>query len=363
MFNAAARRAIEAVAEDINVPADALLAVAEVESNGQPFATVNGKQEPLIRWEGHYFDKLVPAAKRAMARAAGLANPKAGAVKNPKSQAERYAMLERGRKIDEVAAISSNSWGIGQVMGSHWDWLGYKSAQEFEKDVRSGIPGQIRAMANYIRKAGLDDELRRHDWAGFARGYNGPAYAKYKYHTKMANAYKRYAGTNAPASAASGMLRLGSKGARVRELQQLLVRAGFTVGVDGDFGPATKSAVMAFQKKVGFTGKDVDGVAGPKTIAELNRYKITPEEEPGRQKIVDIDETPVAAGGVGTGIGSAVAADKINEVADKIGVTGITWIDYAVYALYAAAGILVVAGILYGVYGWFKSRQTYEGVS
>lgn len=49
MFNAAARRAIEAVAEDINVPADALLAVAEVESAGRAFAAVNGQQEPLIR--------------------------------------------------------------------------------------------------------------------------------------------------------------------------------------------------------------------------------------------------------------------------------------------------------------------------
>lgn len=35
--------------------------------------------------------------------------------------------------------------------------------------------------------------------------------------------------------------------------------------VDGNFGRMTKRAVVAFQKKAGFAGADVDGVAGPKT--------------------------------------------------------------------------------------------------
>lgn len=35
--------------------------------------------------------------------------------------------------------------------------------------------------------------------------------------------------------------------------------------VDGNFGRMTKGAVVAFQKKAGFTGTDVDGIAGSKT--------------------------------------------------------------------------------------------------
>ncbi|MBO7165031.1 MAG: DUF3380 domain-containing protein, partial [Muribaculaceae bacterium] len=34
--------------------------------------------------------------------------------------------------------------------------------------------------------------LRRKDWSGFARRYNGPSYAKRGYHTKMANAYRKF---------------------------------------------------------------------------------------------------------------------------------------------------------------------------
>jgi hypothetical protein len=36
----------------------------------------------------------------------------------------------------------------------------------------------LRAMVAFIIAAGLDDDIRRHDWSGFARGYNGPGYAK-----------------------------------------------------------------------------------------------------------------------------------------------------------------------------------------
>lgn len=361
MFNADARRAIEAVAEDINVPPDALLAVAEVESAGKAFATVYGRQEPLIRWEGHYFDRLVPAGKRAQARASGLASPKAGAVKNPRSQEARYDMLERARRIDEDAAISSCSWGLGQVMGSHWKWLGYASPRALEDEARSGIAGQVRLMAKYIKAAKLDDELRRHDWSGFARGYNGPAYARYGYHTKIAAAYRRYAGEGASPSKASGMLRLGSKGARVREVQQLLVRAGYPVDMDGDFGPATKQAVENFQKHN--VVRPVDGIVGPATMAALQKFRVAPDEDLGKQNIAQLPEAPAAGVTTVAGVTSTVAADQINEMADKIGTTGVSWIDYAVYLLYFAAAVLIIGGLAYGAWGWLKSRETYEGVS
>lgn len=361
MFNAAARRAIEGVADDINVPADALLAVAEVESGGKPFAIVNGEEVPLIRWEGHYFDRLVPADKRAAARKAGLANPKAGAVKNPASQARRYAMLEQARQIDEVAAISSCSWALGQVMGSHWKWLGYASAEAFEKEARSGIAGQVRVMAKFIVRSGLDDELRRHDWSAFARGYNGPAYAKHGYHTQIARAYERYAGAEAPASPVSGMLRLGSSGARVRELQQLLVRAGYAVEVDGDFGSATKRAVETFQKSIGFRGKDVDGVAGPKTLAALQRFKAAPDEEPGKQGPLETEEAKQAAGALGGALGVETASQAIEQAAEKT--SWVPGMESLSAILTVAAVLLVLGGLAWAGYGWWKSRKTYEGTS
>jgi hypothetical protein len=51
---------------------------------------------------------------------------------------------------------------------------------------------QLRQMASFIRSAGLQDELQKKDWAKFARGYNGPGYAKNAYDTKLAAAYKKF---------------------------------------------------------------------------------------------------------------------------------------------------------------------------
>ena len=63
------------------------------------------------------------------------------------------------------------------------------------------------------------------------------------------------------------ILRAGSSGPAVTNLQQSLKNLGFDPkGVDGNFGPGTKKAVIAFQKSKGLTA---DGVAGPATLAAL----------------------------------------------------------------------------------------------
>lgn len=59
----------------------------------------------------------------------------------------------------------------------------------------------------------------------------------------------------------------GMKGEDVKAMQTLLTSAGFSPGAaDGDFGPHTKLAVVAFQ---GAKGLVTDGIVGPKTIAML----------------------------------------------------------------------------------------------
>ena len=42
---------------------------------------------------------------------------------------------------------------------------------------------------------------------------------------------------------------------------------------DGKFGGITRTKTIAAQKKFGFTGKDVDGIVGSKTIAKAKAYK------------------------------------------------------------------------------------------
>jgi hypothetical protein len=192
MFTAETRNEIAAIARNLELELEALLAIAEVESGGKGFAIVAGRPEPLIRFEGHYFDRRLSAANRQRARADGLASPAAGAVANPKTQAGRWALLERACAIDARAANESVSWGIGQVMGAHWAWLGYADVHALVSEARGGVAGQVRLMARYIEKAGLAAAVRSRDWEAFARGYNGPQYRRHGYHRKIAAAYHRF---------------------------------------------------------------------------------------------------------------------------------------------------------------------------
>jgi predicted chitinase len=61
-------------------------------------------------------------------------------------------------------------------------------------------------------------------------------------------------------------LRQGSKGAAVQSVQQRLSDLGYSLSVDGNFGPGTASAVISFQQKNNLGN---DGVVGPNTWAAL----------------------------------------------------------------------------------------------
>lgn len=81
---------------------------------------------------------------------------------------------------------------------------------------------------------------------------------------------------NAQGGAASGWrgvlsgdvaLRQGSRGAGVEALQERLTAAGHPVAVDGQFGPGTRAAVVAFQTE---RGLEADGVVGLATAGALD---------------------------------------------------------------------------------------------
>ena len=60
--------------------------------------------------------------------------------------------------------------------------------------------------------------------------------------------------------------RVGDQGTEVAEIQGQLVRLGYDVSADGDFGPATAEAVKGFQSSHGMA---VDGQVGPSTYSAL----------------------------------------------------------------------------------------------
>ncbi len=258
------RQAVAALAAADGLEPAAVLAVIGVESGGRVLCRVDGRMEPPIRWEGHYFDRLCRPDVRERARAAGLSSPTPGAIANPAGQAGRWRILREAAALDREAAYSSVSWGVGQVMGAHWRALGYASVEALADEARSGLEGQARLMLRFIGHCGLAGALRAHDWARFASVYNGPAYRRNGYDSRLAAAYAACSdGGGAPGD---GVLRCGAAGEAVAQMQRRLVAAGATLAVDGRFGARTEAALEAFQREAGLPA---DGIAGPRTLAAL----------------------------------------------------------------------------------------------
>ncbi|PAF19766.1 peptidoglycan recognition protein family protein [Terribacillus saccharophilus] len=94
--------------------------------------------------------------------------------------------------------------------------------------------------------------------------WDGNTNVKIKQPTKTASAV---------ASNPEKVLRKGSKGEAVKDLQNKLISKGFSLpkyGADGDYGDETVSAVKALQKAAGIT---VDGIYGPATAKAIDSYK------------------------------------------------------------------------------------------
>jgi hypothetical protein len=171
----------------IGVGEDEIRAVVEVEAAGGGFDT---QGRPKMLFEPHVFWRELGPDRRNVAANQGLAYPRWGEKSYP---ADSYPRLFAAIKIDRAAALRSASWGMGQIMGFNAKAAGYISAEEMVADFLDDEEKHLDAMVRFIVSESLDDDLRRHDWSGFARGYNGAGYAKHGYHTKLAAAYAKWA--------------------------------------------------------------------------------------------------------------------------------------------------------------------------
>ncbi len=81
---------------------------------------------------------------------------------------------------------------------------------------------------------------------------------------------------------AAAVLRQGSKGGEVKEVQRRLKLWGYYKGsVDGVFGSGTRSAVIAFQKKNGLTADGVVGKSTYKALGMNSSYQILANQSSG----------------------------------------------------------------------------------
>lgn len=172
----------------IGVGEDEVHAVMDVEAAGGAW---DARGRPKMLFEPHRFWKnLGPGPKRDAAVSAGLAYPSWGEKPYPK---DSYPRLQQAMAIDETAALKSASWGLGQVLGENHVMVGHDTVQSMVLALLDDSEVHLEQMIAFIMSARLDGKLRAHDWSGFARGYNGPQYAKHGYHTRLAAAYVRWA--------------------------------------------------------------------------------------------------------------------------------------------------------------------------
>ncbi|WP_153075786.1 N-acetylmuramidase family protein [Paraburkholderia bonniea] len=178
-------------ADALGVPAACIRAVNDVESRGCGFLA-DGR--PVILFERHKFWQRLEACgtnpSPFAARSPNIVSQKAGGYQGG---AAEYIRLAAAELINPVAAWESASWGAFQVMGYHWQRLGYASIDDFVASMERDEASQLDAFVRFIAAdPALLAALRGRKWIQFAKTYNGPNYARNLYDAKLAQAYLKY---------------------------------------------------------------------------------------------------------------------------------------------------------------------------
>lgn len=185
------------IARENKIDPPALLAVKDVESNGGGFLS-NGK--PKILFEGHIFYRLLTPLLN-LARLNQLCKQYPNVVYPTWNRSKyfggerEYLRLTTAININRAAALKSASWGMFQVMGMNYAQCGCKDIEEFVDKMKSSEEDQLMLTIKFLKNNSLLFYLNNHNWASFARSYNGPSYATNKYDTKLAQAYSKYKDT------------------------------------------------------------------------------------------------------------------------------------------------------------------------
>lgn len=219
--------------------------VLTVETKGCGFMA---DRRPPILFERHIFSRLTGGRFDGT----DVSDPRAGGY--GATGAHQYDRLAAAIALDRAAALQSASWGMPQILGQNYAAAGFDRVESMVVAMCDSEDNQLAAFVEFLRANRLDLHLQSHDWARFARGYNGPGYAVNCYDTKLAAAYQKFSTCPPPDLS-------------VRTAQLYLTFAGGCPGaVDGVMGVRTRDAVQAFQREKRLA---VTGAADADTLAVL----------------------------------------------------------------------------------------------
>lgn len=331
---------VQSAARTINVPVASVQAVMDVETNGHGFDSMG---HPTFLFEPHRFYAELKDNKTLLniAIKQGLAySAWKGPGSYPKSVAARWDQFQKACMIDETAAIRAASWGLGQIMGSEYEEAGCDSPEQMIAAFAHSEGEQLMGMVHLIKHRGLDNDMRKFPQLSacehFALRYNGSGYKKNNYHIKLRDAFQQHnvaALARAPEVPDDGVLRVGSRGVRVKDLQKMLLDKGYSIvgKADGIFGNNTRDAINAWKADNQRTldgqmdAQDLQDLEnGPSRPVSLERATSTAADIKPQSGIIQTTSTAkkwgyslLASVGLSQGADSSDLLDGAQHVTDK----------------------------------------------
>lgn len=234
-----------AAAQKLGTKAPEIWAVLAVETSGCGFLP-DGR--PQILFERHIFHRLT----QGRFDDGDISASTPGGYGPP--GARQYDRLAKALSLDRTAALKSASWGIGQIMGENCAMAGFPDVQSMVAAMSETEDAQLSAVANFLIASRLAASLQTHDWTSFARGYNGPGYAKNNYDVRLRGEYAKASVGQTP-------------DLDVRAAQLYLQICGLSPGpVDGFLGRQTQDALASFQQRENLPAT---GALDPTALARL----------------------------------------------------------------------------------------------
>ncbi len=190
--------AITKIASELNIEKEIVESVCKAESEGKGFKD----NKIVIKFEGHVFYRMLVQngfSKNQIRKIASehptICYP-CSTEKYTKGQTNEYKRLEEAKQIHWTSAMESTSFGKFQIMGFNYKASGFNSLDSFVIKLKQSEENQTLAFGKYIENRNLDDNLRKKDFAGFSKRYNGKGYKQHSYDKKIKNNYAKLKSKN-----------------------------------------------------------------------------------------------------------------------------------------------------------------------
>lgn len=217
---------LNTAAQKLGVSPVEIWTVFEVETKGCGFLP---DRRPPILYERHIFHRLT----NGQFDDGDISDKQPGGY--GADGAHQYDRLARAVAVNREAALKSCSWGLGQIMGENFACGSFTNVEDMVTAMCGSEDAQLMSVVGFIESNKIVDNLKNHQWAAFAKVYNGPTFHDHNYDTNLANAFAKYSAGPLPDLS-------------IRTAQLYLNYRGFnTGGVDGIMGNHTRAAIAQFQ--------------------------------------------------------------------------------------------------------------------